>query len=68
MSISFMDRVVDCIESVGNTSAATLPVALAMAVDDGRLKPGMRVLVSAFGAGFTWGAGVVDWGAGGDRG
>ena len=51
------ERVVDCIEGVGNASAATLPVALAAAEADGRLRPGARVLLSAFGAGFTWGGG-----------
>jgi 3-oxoacyl-[acyl-carrier-protein] synthase-3 len=56
------DRVVDCISQYGNTSAATLPLALAHVEDDGRLKPGHRVLLGAFGAGFTWGATVVDWG------
>jgi 3-oxoacyl-[acyl-carrier-protein] synthase-3 len=56
------ERVVDCIETLGNASAATLPVALAAARDDGRLHPGARVLVSAFGAGFTWGGGVIEWG------
>jgi 3-oxoacyl-[acyl-carrier-protein] synthase III len=57
------ERVVDCIETLGNASAATLPVALAIAQRDGRLRPGARVLVSAFGAGFTWGGGVVEWGS-----
>ena len=56
------DRVVDCIENLGNASAATLPVALAIAERDGRLVRGARVLVSAFGAGFTWGGGVLEWG------
>jgi 3-oxoacyl-[acyl-carrier-protein] synthase-3 len=55
------ERVVDCIETLGNASAATLPVALAVAERDGRLRPGSRVLVSAFGAGFTWGGGVLEW-------
>jgi 3-oxoacyl-[acyl-carrier-protein] synthase-3 len=58
------ERVVDCIETLGNASAATLPVALAIAQRDGRLQPGARVLVSAFGAGFTWGGGVLEWGPG----
>ena len=58
------ERVVDCIEMLGNASAATLPVALASAQRDGRLRPGARVLISAFGAGFTWGGGVVEWGSG----
>jgi 3-oxoacyl-[acyl-carrier-protein] synthase-3 len=57
------ERVVDCIETLGNASAATLPLALAAAERDGRLRPGARVLVSAFGAGFTWGGGVLEWGA-----
>jgi 3-oxoacyl-[acyl-carrier-protein] synthase III len=57
------ERVVDCIEMLGNASAATLPVALAAAQRDGRLHVGARVLVSAFGAGFTWGGGVIEWGA-----
>jgi 3-oxoacyl-[acyl-carrier-protein] synthase-3 len=56
------DRVVDCIGEYGNTSAATLPLALACSVRDGRLKDGDRVLLGAFGAGFTWGATVIDWG------
>jgi 3-oxoacyl-[acyl-carrier-protein] synthase III len=56
------ERVVDVIENLGNSSAATLPLSLAAAEREGRLKPGMRVLLSAFGAGFTWGAGVIEWG------
>jgi 3-oxoacyl-[acyl-carrier-protein] synthase III len=56
------ERVVDCIAGYGNTSAASIPIALAEAESDGRLKPGMRVLVGAFGAGFTWGAALMEWG------
>jgi 3-oxoacyl-[acyl-carrier-protein] synthase-3 len=56
------ERVVDVIENLGNSSAATLPLGLAAAERDRRLWPGARVLLSAFGAGFTWGAGVVEWG------
>jgi len=59
------ERVVDCIETLGNASAATLPVALSEAQRDGRLRPGARVLLSAFGAGFTWGGAVIEWGADG---
>ncbi|MGZ4171555.1 MAG: 3-oxoacyl-ACP synthase III family protein [Solirubrobacteraceae bacterium] len=55
-------RVVECIETIGNASAATLPVGLAAAQADGRLAPGAHVLLAAFGAGFTWGGGVVQWG------
>lgn len=60
------DRVVECIETIGNASAATLPVGLATAQADGRLQPGANVLLAAFGAGFTWGGGVVRWGGGAD--
>ena len=56
------DRVVDCIAEHGNTSAATLPLALAYSEQEGRLQAGDRVLLGAFGAGFTWGATVVEWG------
>jgi 3-oxoacyl-[acyl-carrier-protein] synthase-3 len=60
-------RVVDCIERLGNSSAATLPLGLVAAERDGRLRPGGRVLLGAFGAGFTWGGGVIEWGgSGGD--
>jgi 3-oxoacyl-[acyl-carrier-protein] synthase-3 len=59
-------NVVECIETIGNASAATLPVGLAAAQADGRLRPGANVLMAAFGAGFTWGAGVVRWGGGAD--
>ena len=60
------ERVVDCIENLGNSSAATLPLGLLSAERDGRLRPGARVLLSAFGAGFTWGAGVIEWGGSDD--
>jgi 3-oxoacyl-[acyl-carrier-protein] synthase-3 len=56
------ERVVDCIANYGNTSAATLPLALAFSGDTGLLVPGTRVLLGAFGAGFTWGATVLEWG------
>jgi len=55
------ERVIDCIDRYGNTSSATLPIALADARTRGMLEPGMKVLLAAFGAGFTWGAGVVEW-------
>jgi 3-oxoacyl-[acyl-carrier-protein] synthase III len=58
------DRVVDSLGSYGNTSAASVPIALADAQRDGRLRDGSRVLVAAFGAGLTWGAGLVEWGSG----
>ena len=60
---STRERVIDCIDRYGNTSSATLPIALADARERGMLEPGMNVLLAAFGAGFTWGAGVIQWAA-----
>lgn len=57
------EQVVDNIARYGNNSAASIPLALAEAVNDGRLKDGMTIVVVAFGAGFSWGAGLVEWGA-----
>ena len=56
------ERVVDYVPRFGNTSAATLPMALALAEEEGRLAPGSLVLLAAFGGGLTWGATTVDWG------
>jgi 3-oxoacyl-[acyl-carrier-protein] synthase-3 len=55
------ERVVDCISEYGNTSAASIPIALAEAAGDGRLRSGSRVMLGAFGAGLTWGAGLIEW-------
>ena len=55
------ERVVDCIGRYGNTSAASIPIALAEASSEGRLRGGSRVLLGAFGAGFTWASTVIDW-------
>jgi 3-oxoacyl-[acyl-carrier-protein] synthase-3 len=57
------ERVVNAIGELGNTSAASIPLALAFAERDGRLVPGARVLLAAFGAGFTWGATTLSWGS-----
>jgi 3-oxoacyl-[acyl-carrier-protein] synthase-3 len=56
------ERVADYVGETGNTSAASIPVTLSLLREDGRLRSGHRLLLSAVGAGFTWGAGVVDWG------
>ena len=56
------ERVVDSIHHFGNTSAASIPLALEDARLAGRLEPGATVLLAAFGAGLTWGATVVEWG------
>jgi 3-oxoacyl-[acyl-carrier-protein] synthase-3 len=60
------DLIVDCIGDYGNTSAATIPLALERARREGKLAPGDKVLMAAFGAGLTWGATVVEWGCGTD--
>jgi 3-oxoacyl-[acyl-carrier-protein] synthase III len=52
------------IHRLGNTSAASIHLALAEAVSTGRLKDDDLVVLAAFGAGFVWGAGVVRWGTG----
>jgi 3-oxoacyl-[acyl-carrier-protein] synthase-3 len=54
-------KVVDCISHLGNASAASIPVALSKVRDEGTLKPGMRLLLAAFGGGFVWGGAVLDW-------
>jgi 3-oxoacyl-[acyl-carrier-protein] synthase III len=50
------------VDRYGNTSAASIPIALSEAVDQGRLHQGDRVVVVGFGAGLTWAASVVQWG------
>jgi 3-oxoacyl-[acyl-carrier-protein] synthase-3 len=59
-----MDRVVNSIHHYGNTSAASIPLALEDARLAGDLTPGATVLLAAFGAGLTWGATVIEWGSG----
>jgi 3-oxoacyl-[acyl-carrier-protein] synthase-3 len=54
-------RVIDCLAEYGNTSAASIPIALAEAASTGLLRKGSKVLLSAFGAGLNWGAGIVEW-------
>ena len=51
-----MDRVVTTVDQHGNTSAASIPLALDLAVRDGRIRGGSRVLLEGVGGGFTWGA------------
>lgn len=54
-----MDKVVLTVDHHANTSAASIPLALAEAVEDGRIQSGQLVLLEAMGAGFTWGAALV---------
>lgn len=54
-----MERVIVTIQDQGNTSAASVPLALDTGIRDGRIKPGSLVLLEAFGGGFTWGSALV---------
>lgn len=54
-----MDRVVVTVDEHGNTSAASIPLALDVAVRDGRIKRGETLLLEAFGGGFTWGSALI---------
>jgi 3-oxoacyl-[acyl-carrier-protein] synthase-3 len=55
------EKVVNNIQKFGNTTAATLPLCMVDAIQDGRLKPGSLVMTIAFGSGFTWGANLIRW-------
>jgi 3-oxoacyl-[acyl-carrier-protein] synthase-3 len=56
-----MEKVVATLEGQGNTSAASIPLALDIAVRDGRIKTGQNVLMEGVGGGFTWGAILTQW-------
>jgi len=56
-----MNNVVVTVAGHGNTSSASIPLALDTAVRDGRIKPGQKVLIEAIGGGFTWGAALINW-------
>jgi len=56
-----MERVILTVQDHGNTSAASVPMALDVAVRDGRIKSGDLLLLEAFGGGFTWGSALVRW-------
>ena len=55
------EKVVVTVDRHGNTSAASIPLALDVAVKDGRIKPGHLVMIEAMGGGFTWGAALIRW-------
>jgi 3-oxoacyl-[acyl-carrier-protein] synthase-3 len=56
-----MDKVMVNVDRYGNTSSASIPLALDQAITEGRVKPGSLILLVAFGAGFTWGSAVIKW-------
>jgi 3-oxoacyl-[acyl-carrier-protein] synthase-3 len=55
------EKVVVNVQKYGNTSSGSIPLALADAAADGRLKPGATVLMTGMGAGLTWGSGLIEW-------
>ncbi len=54
-----MDKVVVTVDQHGNTSAASVPMALDVALRDGRIMPGHKIMIEAFGGGFTWGSALL---------
>jgi 3-oxoacyl-[acyl-carrier-protein] synthase-3 len=56
-----LEKAVICVDHHGNTSAASIPLALTEAVTDGRIKCSDLVLMEAMGGGFTWGSALVRW-------
>ncbi len=46
----------------GNTTAASIPIALCEAIEEGRVKPGDNIVLTSFGAGLSWGSAVIRWG------
>ena len=56
-----MDHVVVTVDETGNTSAASIPMALDMAVRDGRIQRGQTLMLEAFGGGFTWGSALLKY-------
>ena len=55
------EKVVINVQKYGNTSSGSIPLALADAAADGRLRPGSKVLMTGMGAGLTWGSGLIEW-------
>ncbi|NLG33918.1 MAG: ketoacyl-ACP synthase III [Lentisphaerae bacterium] len=58
---AYVDRAIMNLDRYGNTSAASIPLALSEAVADGRIQSGQKILMVAFGGGLSWGGTVVEW-------
>ena len=54
-----MERVIATVDEHANTSGASIPLAMDLAIRDGRIQRGQTLLLAAFGAGFTWGSAMV---------
>jgi 3-oxoacyl-[acyl-carrier-protein] synthase-3 len=55
------DQVFNNIQRYGNTTAASIPIALCEAWEEGKIKEGDTVVLAAFGSGFTWGSAIIKW-------
>ncbi len=55
------EKVVSNIQRFGNTTAASIPIALSEAYEEGRVKPGNLICLAAFGSGFTWASALIKW-------
>jgi 3-oxoacyl-[acyl-carrier-protein] synthase-3 len=56
-----MDKIYTNVERYGNTSAGSVPIALAEAADEGKIRAGDKILLVGFGAGMSWGALTLEW-------
>ena len=56
-----MDKIYSNIHKYGNTTAASIPIAMSEALEEGRFGPGDNIILAAFGAGFTWGSAAIRW-------
>lgn len=55
------DQMFNNIQKYGNTTAASIPIALSEALDEGKLQDGDLLMLAAFGSGFTWGSALIRW-------
>ena len=56
-----MDKVYSNIKKLGNTTAASIPIAMSEALSEGKFGSGDNIILAAFGAGFTWGSAAIRW-------
>jgi 3-oxoacyl-[acyl-carrier-protein] synthase-3 len=56
-----VEKVVRNIDRIGNTTAASIPIALDEAVKAGRIRPGHLVVLTSFGSGYTWASALIRW-------
>jgi 3-oxoacyl-[acyl-carrier-protein] synthase III len=56
-----MDKIISNIHRVGNTTAASIPIALSEAVSEGKIKKGQNIILAAFGSGFAWASAAIKW-------